>query len=133
MDTPETKTRRNEFNVNVTERLNDDNFKLKEGEGIIYDDIDDVSDNDNLGYIETSHWNMNHAVKRDDYDDDEFDALLSAELLLLNESADGFIWGTIIKRTKNNLGQPIGTYHVNANLDTRRYIVKMSNGMEREL
>ena len=43
------------FNVNVAERLNDDNFKLKEGEAIIYDDVDDVSDNDNLGYIEASH------------------------------------------------------------------------------
>ena len=36
------------LNLYVAERLNDDNFKLKEGEAIIYDDIDDVSNNYNL-------------------------------------------------------------------------------------
>ena len=35
LDTPETKTRIDEFNVNIAERLNDDNFKLKEGIMII--------------------------------------------------------------------------------------------------
>ena len=50
-----------------------------------------------------------------------------------NESADGFILGTVIKRAKNNLGQPIETRHTDVNLDTRRYIVKMSDGMEQEL
>ena len=63
----------------------------------------------------------------------KFDRLLLAELLLPNESADGFIRGTVIKRAKNNLGQPIGTRHADINLDTRRYIVRMSDGEEREL
>ena len=49
---------------------------------------------------------MNHAIEQD-YNDDEFDALLSAELLLPNESANGFIEVTIVKRTENNLGQVI--------------------------
>ena len=114
------------------EQLKDDNFKLKEGEAIIYDDVD-VDDNDNLGHPEPSVQNTKDAVKRDDYDDDGYDALLSAELLLPNESADGFIRRTVIKRAKNNLGQPIGTAHADANLDTRRYVVKMSDGMEQEL
>ena len=56
-----------------------------------------MRDNDNIGYIETSDRNMNHAVERYDHNDDEFDALLSAELLLSNEPADGFIRGTVIK------------------------------------
>ena len=43
---------------------------------------------------------MKDTVERDDYDDDGYDALLSAELLLPNESADGFIRGTVIKRAK---------------------------------
>ena len=88
MNTPETKTRIDEFNENVAERLHDDNFKLKEGEAIIYDDVDNVRDNNNLGYIEASDRNMNHAVGRDDHNDDEFDHLFSAELLLPTESAD---------------------------------------------
>ena len=134
LDKPETKACIDEFNKAITERLKDDNSKLKEGEAIIYDDIDDdVSDSDKLGHIEPNVQNMNHAVERNDYDDDEFDALLLAELLLPNESADGFIQGTVIKRAKNNSGQPIGTRHADANLDTRRYIFKISNDMEREL
>ena len=136
LDTPKTKTRIDEFDVDVAEWLNDDSFKLKEGEAIIYNDIDDVSNNDDLGSIETSDRNMNHAVKRDDHNDDEFNALLSAELLLTNELADDFTWKTVIKRAKNNLGQLIWTHHADANLDTKRYIVKMSNGidsMKREL
>ena len=76
---------------------------------------------------------MKDAVDRDDYDNDGYDTLLSAELLLPNESEDGFIRGTVIKRAKNNLGQPKGTVHADANLDTKRYTAKMSNGMEREL
>ena len=71
LNTPESKTRIDKFNVNVAKRLNNDNFKLKEGEAIIYNDVDDVSDNDNLGYIEASDRNMNHAVERDDHNDDE--------------------------------------------------------------
>ena len=76
---------------------------------------------------------MNHVVERDVYDDDEFDQLLSAELLLPNKSADDFIRGTVIKRAKNNLGQSIGTRHANVNLDTRGYIIKMSGDMKQEL
>ena len=34
-DKPETKARIDKFNEDVVERLNDDNFKLKEGEAII--------------------------------------------------------------------------------------------------
>ena len=91
LDTPVTKTSIDTFNVNVAEQLNNDNFKLKEKEVVIYDDVDDVNDNNNLGCIEASDWNMNHADKRDDHNDDEFDLLFSAEMLLPNESADGFI------------------------------------------
>ena len=72
-------------------------------------------------------------VEHNDDDDEGHDQLLSSELLLPNKPADVFIQGTVIKRAKNNLGQPIGTRHANTNLDTRRYIVKMSNGMEQEL
>ena len=53
--------------------------------------------------------------------------------MLPNESADGFIRGTVIKRAKNNLKEPIGTAHADANLDIRRYVVKIFDGMEQEL
>ena len=50
LDKPETKVHIDKFNEDVAERLKDDNCKLPQGEAIIYNDIDDVSDNDNLGY-----------------------------------------------------------------------------------
>ena len=92
-----------------------------------------MSNNDNLGYAESSDRIMNDAVERDDHNNDEFDQLLSAEVLLPNESADGHIKETVIKRLKYSLGQPIGTRHADINLDTRMYVVKISDGMEQEL
>ena len=84
-----------------------------------------MSDNDNLGYAESSNLIMNDAVNRDEHNDDEFGQLLSVEVLLPNESADGYIRGMVIKRLKNNLSQQIGTYHADINLDTRMYVVKI--------
>ena len=118
------------FNTNLTERLKDDNFQLKEEEAIIYDAIDD---NDSLAYPKPKVQNMKNATECDLYDDDGYTLLLSTALLLPNELADSYIRETVIKRAKNNLGQPIGTRHADANLDTRRYIVKISDGTEQEL
>ena len=81
---PETNAEIDMFNTALTEQLKDDNSKLAEGEDIIYDDIDDVSDNDNLGYLEPNVQNMKDAVERGDDDDDDddnddgYDELLSA-------------------------------------------------------
>ena len=76
---------------------------------------------------------MKDAIERNDYDDNGYDSLLSVELLRSKKSADSFIRGTVVKRAKNNLEQPIGTFHADANVDTRRYIVKMLDVMEQEL
>ena len=61
---------------------------------------------------------MKHAIEQDDYNDNAYDALLSAELRLPNNATGGFVQGTVIKRLKNNTRQPIGTQHADANLDT---------------
>ena len=87
----------------------------------------------NFQHLEPSSKHIDHAVGHNDYADDVYDSLLSAELMLPNESADGFIRGAVIKQAKNNIGQPIETSHVDDNLDTRRYIVLMGDGMENEL
>lgn len=75
----------------------------------------------------------NHTVERDDYADDAYNVLLLAELLLPNESENVLIQGTIIKRVKNNMGQLIGKRHADTYLDTRKYVVSMADGMEREI
>ena len=92
-----------------------------------------MGNNDNLDYLKLNVWNIKDAIERNDYDGDGYDALLSAELLLPNKSTDGFICGTVIKKkAKNNLGKPIGTRHADANLDNRRYVVRMSDCMKQE-
>ena len=60
-------------------------------------------ENNNLDSLEPIVNNMNHAVERDKYAD-AYNTLLLEELLLPNESADGFIRRTVLKRAKNNLG-----------------------------
>ena len=122
------------FDTALAERLKDDNFSITEGEALIYEDEDLVEDeNDNINFLESSKKNTNHAVERNDYNDDAYDALLSAELILLNDSTDGYVRGTVIKRAKNNTGQPIWTRHFDSNLDSRMYIIRMADGHEKEL
>ena len=40
---------------------------------------------------------MKRTVEQDDYSDEAYDALLTAELQLPNDNADGFMRGTVIK------------------------------------
>ena len=113
-------------NTTLTKPLKDGSSKLKEGEAIIYDAIDG---NNNLGYLEPNVQNIKDIVEGDDYDDDGYDTLLLAKLLLPNKSADGYIRGTVIKQAKIISGSLyIGTRHIDANLNTKRYIVKMFDG-----
>ena len=74
------------FDAALMEGLKDDNFGIIEGEALTCEDEDlKEYENDNLDSLEPSIKNMNHTVERDDYDDDDaYDLLLSAELLLPN-------------------------------------------------
>ena len=62
MEQPGTKPQIDSFHTALIERLKDDNFKLAEGEAIIYDNIDDVGHNDSLGYLKANVQNMKYAV-----------------------------------------------------------------------
>ena len=87
-------------------------FSITEGEALIYKDEDmEEYNNDNINYLEPSENNTKYAIERDDYNDNAYDALLSAELMLPNDDADGFLRGTVTKCYTNNMGQPIGTRH----------------------
>ena len=81
--------------------MKDDNFTIGESEALIDEDEDleeYENDNNNINFLKPSPKNMNHAVKCSDYDNQAYDQLLSVELMLLNESIDGFIRGTVIKQ-----------------------------------
>ena len=83
-DQPGMKERIQRFDDDLIVRLKDDNFTLSEGEDPIYgvEDVmmdDDTNDNDNLDSpLLNTDQKMNTAVERDDYDDEAYDALLSA-------------------------------------------------------
>ena len=81
--------------------MKEDHFTIGEGGARIYEDEDleeYENDNNNINFLKPSPKNMNHAVKCGDYDNQAYDQLLSVELMLPNESVDGFIRGTVIKQ-----------------------------------
>ena len=87
------------FDIALVERLKDDSFSIAEGEALIYEDEDlEEYENDNINFLEPSKRNMSHDVERNDYNDDAYNALLSAELMLPNNDADGYVCGTVTKR-----------------------------------
>ena len=46
---------------------------------------------------------------------------------------DDFIRGTVLKRARTNSGAAVGTKHSDPMFDTRMYVLRMSDGTEREL
>jgi len=65
-------------------------------------------------------------VEQDDYTEETYDAYLGAELLV--PSGDNFIVGRVIKRIRDEDGNPVGQRHNNPILDTRRYEVQFGDG-----
>jgi len=56
-------------------------------------------------------------VEQDDFTEDSYDAYLGAELLV--PSRDNFIVGRVIKRVRDEDGNPVGQQNNNPILDTR--------------
>ena len=71
------------FDKDFSEGLKDDNFVLDKEEVLVYEDqgLKEYKNN-NINFIKPNPKNMNHAVEQDDYDDDAYDQLFSAKLLL---------------------------------------------------
>ena len=68
MEQPGTKERVQIFDADLMEWLKGDNFNLKEGEVLIYEDKDLMKyKNDNLDSFGPNVKNMNHAVEADIY------------------------------------------------------------------
>ena len=128
-----------EYDSAIQERLKDENFVLPIGEDLLHWDVDENEDDtlsDNkLGTscLKTDD-DIKPAVERDFYNDEQYDSLLSAEVLLPDPTIKGdFIRGTVIKRAKLNDGTPKGLYNKDKSLDSRRYIIRLQNGLEQEL
>jgi len=111
------------FDKNVTK-----NFRLKVGEDVYKMMDEDFDDSDNI--VGTGDHRvddeLNFAVERDDYDESEFDQLISAEVLM--PQGDDFIRGTVLKRARTNPSAAAGTKHSDPMFNTIMYILRMSNG-----
>ncbi len=69
-------------------------------------------------------------AERDDFTEETYDAYIGAELLIPH--GDTFITGRVIKRTRDEEGNPIGRRHTNPLLDTQRYEVEFGDGSTSE-
>lgn len=88
----------------MEERQKDDNYQLKD-EDIIYNDDFELNKNDNLDYYVT---NINKTVKHDNYDNNVYNQLLMAKILIPNTEGDGHICSTVLWRATNSMNEPIG-------------------------
>jgi len=64
--------------------------------------------------------------EQDDFTEETYDAYLGAELLI--PSGDQFIVGRVMKRTRDDNGNPVGQRNSNPILDTRVYEVQFGDG-----
>ena len=130
---PETKSLIEEFDIELNKRLDDTNFQLKDGEDVYPEDDILSAENENRGWHETEYDGENEMKDRDDYADGAYDQLIDAQVLLPNESGDGHIRGTVLRRAVNHMNEPIGKRHKHVGHDTRKYVVRLSDGTEKEL
>ena len=63
---------------------------------------------------------------KDDVEDEMFDKYLNAELMI--DRGGETVRGTVVKRAKNDAGDPIGRRHANPKMDTREYEVEFIDG-----
>ena len=129
MAKPGVKAQVEKFNKTLTKRLDDTNFQLKVG-GDVYEDTPHDENGENFDVNESDFLELDD---RDNIDDDAYNGVIGAEIILWNGSADNVIHGTVLKQARDNLGQPKGTRTTISTNDNWLYIVRMSNGTEQEL
>ena len=130
MATEAIRNRVTHFDTTLLTRLRDDNFQLHHPNPVFYlqDDPDAVdSAADNIP-ADAEYGDMNQPAKleADDIEFDSFDKYLNAEFGV-NRDGETAI-AKVIKRAKDNTGNPIGKRHSNPLLDTREYECELEDG-----
>jgi hypothetical protein len=130
MATEAIRNRVTHFDTTLLTRLCDDNFQLHNPNPVFYlqDDPDAVdSAADNIP-ADAEYGDMNQPAKleADDIEFDSFDQYLNAEFGV-NRDGETAI-AKVIKRAKDNSGNPIGKRHPNPLLDTREYECELEDG-----
>ncbi|KAI2507370.1 Reverse transcriptase (RNA-dependent DNA polymerase) [Fragilaria crotonensis] len=119
------------FDNDLAIRMNDENFQLDHPNPVFYlqDDVPfeaDAADDDIPPDAE--YGDMNQPAKRDadDIEFDSFDQYLNSEFLVNNDGETAM--ARVVKRARDNNGNPIGKRHPNPLLDTREYECELEDG-----
>ena len=126
---PDLKSRIDDFNRQLSIRLDDTNFVLPGNEDIDYyaQDVYDIP-----LQRESMNGDSSNGDSSDNADNEpeQFDKLIGATFLLDPLAAPGNVatTATVIKRKLDPLGIPLGKYHPNPLLDTREYEVELEDG-----
>ena len=119
------------FDATLLTRLSDDNFHIEHPNPVFYlqDDID-VDDASAVANIpaDAEYGDMNQPAKldADDIEFDSFDQYLNSEFMV-NQDGD-IATAKVVKRAKDNSGNPIGKRNANPLLDTREYECELEDG-----
>jgi hypothetical protein len=130
MATEAIRNRVTHFDTTLLTRLHDDNFQLHHPNPVFYlqDDPDAVDPAADNIPADAEYGDMNQPAKleADDIEFDSFDKYLNAEFGV-NRDGETAI-AKVIKRAKDNTGNPIGKRHSNPLLDTREYECELEDG-----
>jgi hypothetical protein len=119
------------FDVELVTRLNDENFQLDHPNPVFYlqDDVDDIHDTagDNIP-PHAKYGDMNQPAKEDadDIEFETFDRYLNSEFMVNKDGEHAM--AKVVKRARDNNGNPIGKRHTNPMLDTREYECELEDG-----
>jgi hypothetical protein len=107
------------YDNEVNGRLHDDGFECRhkyKNEFYIDDNDEEVADPEE----------PNEAAEADEFTPEGYDEYIGAQRMV--PFPDGRMQGKIVKRAKDNNGNPIGRRHDNYLLNARRYKVELANG-----
>ena len=132
MATDAIRNRVSTFDAALLTRLNDDNFHIDHPNPVFYlqDDIDvDDSAVANIP-ADAEYGDMIQPAKieADEIEFDSFDQYLNAEFTVNRDGDTAF--AKVVKRAKDNSGNPIGKKHSNPLMDTQEYECVLDDGTE---
>jgi Reverse transcriptase (RNA-dependent DNA polymerase) len=118
------------FDATLLTHLSDENFHIDHPNPVFYlqDDVDVADPAVDDIPADAEYGDMNQPAKSDadDIEFDSFDQYLSSEFMV-NQDGEAAI-AKVVKRAKDNNGNPIGKRNANPLLDTREYECELEDG-----
>ena len=116
------------FDASLLERLSDDNFQIEHPNPVFYlqDEMDVVTAGDIPPDAEYGDMIQPAKSDADDIEYETFDQYISAEFLVNRNGETAS--AKVVKRARDNNGNPIGKKHDNPLMDTREYECMLDDG-----